>query len=160
MNSKQYPPFRCQIGSDNKSIITCALFLWNIFVAFYIALSISDFLILFFPDFRQILFLFIHLMYPCTWPIFCTVLTVGLMTGLSAFGALPQCDIVFTWDFSVFCHFIFLDSALENYNRMKELFEKRKRHLPQEMPFVTPYEFLTVYCMLPVHLHSFQPRHF
>ena len=91
----------------------------------------SDFLILFFPDFRQILFLFIHLMHPCTRLIFCTVLTVSLMTGLSSFGALPQCDIVFTWDFSVFCHFIFLDSVLENYNGMKELFEKRKKHLPR-----------------------------
>ena len=79
-------------------------------------------------------------MYPCTRLIFCTVLTVSLMTGLSSFGTLPQCDIVFTWDFSVFCHSIFLDSILGNYNGMKELFEKRKRHLPQEMPFVTPYE--------------------
>ena len=148
MNSKQYPPFRCQIGSDNKSIITCALFLWNIFVAFYIALSISDFLILFFPDFRQILFLLIHLMYPCTRLIFCTVLTVGLMTGLSAFSTLPQCDIVFTWDFSVFCHFIFLDSAKEKG------ISRRKCLLSPHM------KFLTVYCMLPVHLHSFQPRHF
>ena len=85
----------------------------------------SNFLILFFPDFRQILFLFIYLMHPCTWLIFCTVLTVSLMTGLSSFGALPQCDIVFTWDFSVFCHSIFLDSILGNYNGMEELFEKR-----------------------------------
>ena len=91
----------------------------------------SNFLILFFPDFRQILFLFIYLMHPCTWLIFCTVLTVSLMTGLSSFGALPQCDIVFTWDFSVFCHFIFLDSVLENYNGMKELSEKRKKASPK-----------------------------
>ena len=160
MNSKQYPPFRCQIGSDNKSIITCELFLWNIFVAFYIALSISDFLILFFPDFRQILFLFIYLMHPCTWFIFCTVLTVSLMTGLSSFGALPPYDIVFTWDFSVFFHSIFLDSILGNYNGMKELFEKRKKASPAGNAFCPNIKFLTVYCMLPVPLHSFQPGHF
>ena len=125
------------------------------FVVFYIALSISNFLILFFPDFRQILFLFIYLMHPCTWFIFCTVLTVSLMTGLSSLGALPQCDIVFTWDFSVFCHFIFLDSALENYNGMKELSEKRKStSQDQEMPVVINKTSLSLWRFSADNLHS------
>ena len=115
----------------------------------------SNFLILFFPDFRQILFLFIHLMHPYTWFIFCTVLTVSLMTGLSSFGALPQCDIVFTWDFSVFCHFIFLDSALENYNGMKELSEKRKStSQDQEMPVVIIKTSLSLWRFSADNLHS------
>ena len=59
------------------------------------------------------------------------------MTSLSSFGALPQYNIVFAWDFSVFCHFIFLDSVLENHNGMKELFEKEKSiSQDQEMPVV------------------------
>lgn len=69
------------------------------------------------PFFLIVQLFFVFMTHSGAWYIFRTVLTVSTVTGITAFHALAQCQIIFAGCFSVFCH---VCSPFVNGNHCRE----------------------------------------